>query len=77
MLFENTDKVPSVGSDHPQVGIIYQRYIRQYDGFRELSGQVVQRESPQHLPAYRLGARSGQVGLGQPAPAYRAPNPVY
>ena len=43
----------------------------------ELSGQVVQRESPQRLSAYRLGTRSGQVGLGQPAPADRAPNPVY
>ena len=32
---------------------------------------------PSTLLAYRLGARSGQVGLGQPTPAYRAPNPVY
>ena len=32
---------------------------------------------PSALLAYRLGARSGQVGLGQPAPADCAPNPVY
>ena len=28
-------------------------------------------------PAYRLGARSGQVRFGQPAPADSAPKPVY
>ena len=32
---------------------------------------------PSTLSAYRLGARSGQVGFGQPAPADRAPKPVY
>ena len=32
---------------------------------------------PSTLAAYRLGARSGQVGFGQPAPADRAPKPVY
>ena len=33
--------------------------------------------NPSTLSAYRLGARSGQVGFGQPAPADRAPKPVY
>ena len=32
---------------------------------------------PSTLSAYRLGARSGQVGFRQPAPADRAPKPVY
>ena len=32
---------------------------------------------PPTLPAHRLGAQTGRVGSGQPAPANRAPKPVY
>ena len=70
MLFEDTDEVLSVGNDHLQVGIIYEQKIRQYNGFRELSGQVVQRESPQRTSIEtRCAVRSsglGAAGAGFP-----------